>query len=202
MGVFGKLLGKSKKKSKATLEADGKYMPELKTPVDEKFTIHFKKNGGKFLYCNDFSEIIEALENIKDENNWQKHCFYALDPYLQKRFAAENVTFTENIQESAVFFTSCEHLVAHDGSILVCSHQIQEKKPNELPPNLIVFATTSQLVASLGKALETIKAKYTTDIPSNITTLKHFQSPTETNEDFLSYGSTSKNVYLLLLEDF
>ena len=202
MGVFGKLFGRDKKDSRATLEARSKHMPELESPIDEKFTICFKKNGGKFLYCDDFSEIAEAIKNIKDENNWQKHCFYALDAHLKKRFANENITFTDNIEESVVFFTSCEHLVAHNGSILVCSHQIHEKKLNELPPNLIVFATTSQLVSSLGEALETIKAKYTTYIPSNITTLKHFQSPAETKDDFLSYGSTLKNVYLLLLEDF
>ncbi len=202
MGIFGKLFGGGKKVSKETVETRGEHMPDLKIPVDEKFTIYFKKNGGKFIYCEDFSEVSDALKNIVSENDWQNHVYYSMDPRLESRFASENISFTNNRQDSDVFFTTCEHLVAHNGSILVCSNQIKEKKLNELPSNLIVFATTSQLVDSISEALKIIKEKYGKNIPNNITTLKHFQPSPENKNDFLSYGSASKNVYLLLLEDY
>ncbi|MCL6268021.1 LUD domain-containing protein [Flagellimonas myxillae] len=202
MGVFDKLFGGGKKVSKETLETRGEHMPDLKIPVDEKFTIYFKKNGGKFIYCEDELEVSEALRNIISENNWHQHFFYTLDPRLESRFASENIDFTQNRKESDIFFTTCEHLVAHNGSILVCSNQIKEKKLDELPSNLIVFATTSQLVDSISEALKIIKEKYKKNIPNNITTLKHFQPTPENKNDFLSYGSASKNVYLLLLEDY
>ena len=177
-------------------------MPDLKIPIDEKFTIYFKKNGGKFIYCEDFSEVQLALQNIVSENNWQNHFFYTLDKRINEKFAAEKISFTDKSKESDIFFTTCEHLIAHNGSILVCSNQIKEKKLNELPSNLIVFATTSQLVDSISEALKIIKKKYQKNIPDNITTLKHFLPTPENKNDFLSYGSTSKNVYLLLLEDY
>ena len=41
MGIFGKLFGGGKKVSKETLETRGEHMPDLKIPVDEKFTIYF-----------------------------------------------------------------------------------------------------------------------------------------------------------------
>ncbi|MHA7865595.1 LUD domain-containing protein [Flagellimonas marinaquae] len=202
MGVFKKLFGGGKKVSKETAETRGEHMPDLKIPVDEKFTIYFKKNGGKFIYCEDFAEVSEALKNIVSENDWQNHLFYSLDPRIETKFASEKLQFTDNRNESDIFFTTCEHLVAHNGSILVCSHQIKEKKLDELPSNLIVFATTSQLVDSISEALKIIKERYQKNIPNNITTLKHFQQTPENKDDFLSYGSASKNVYLLLLEDF
>lgn len=202
MGVFDKLFGGGKKVSKETLETRGDHMPDLKIPVDEKFTIYFKKNGGKFIYCEDELEISEALQNIISENNWQQHFFYTLDNRLESRFASEKIDFTSKRKESDIFFTTCEHLIAHNGSILVCSNQIKEKKLDELPSNLIVFATTSQLVDSISEALKVIKEKYQKNIPNNITTLKHFQPTPENKNDFLSYGSASKNVYLLLLEDY
>lgn len=177
-------------------------MPDLKIPIDEKFTIYFKKNGGKFIYCEDFTEVQTALANIVSENDWQSHLFYSLDKRINERFASEKLAFTTNSNESDIFFTTCENLIAHNGSILVCSHQIKEKKLNELPSNLIVFATTSQLVDSISEALKIIKHKYPKKIPDNITTLKHFLPTPENKNDFLSYGSTSKNVYLLLLEDY
>ncbi|RIV47152.1 LUD domain-containing protein [Flagellimonas pelagia] len=202
MGVFKKLFGGGKKVSKETAETRGEHMPDLKIPVDEKFTIYFKKNGGKFIYCEDFSEVSEALKNIISENDWQNHLLYSLDPRLEAKFSLENLKFTDSRQESDIFFTTCEHLVAHNGSILVCSNQIKEKKLDELPSNLIVFATTSQLVDSISEGLKIIKERYQKNIPNNITTLKHFQLTQENKDDFLSYGSASKNVYLLLLEDY
>jgi len=202
MGVFKNLFGGGKKVSRESLETRGDHMPDLKIPIDEKFTIQFKKNGGKFIYCEDIEEVTEALANIVSENDWQDHMFYCLDPRLAERFSRENLEFTEDRQQSSIFFTTCENLIAHNGSILVCSHQIREKKLNELPTNMIVFATTSQLVDSISGAMKVIKEKYRKDIPNNITTLKHFESSPESQDDFLSYGSASKNVYLLLLEDF
>jgi len=176
-------------------------MPDLNIPVDEKFTIHFKKNGGKFLYCDSFSEIAEALDNIIVENQWQDHAFFSIDDRLEDRFSKQGLLFTNSPAKSKVFFTTCEQLIAQNGSILVCSNQLKEYKLHDLPENLIVFATTSQLVESIGEGLKNIKKKYKNSIPANITTIKHFQSNMEDKDDFLSYGSSSKNLYLLLLED-
>lgn len=202
MGLFDKIFGGGKKKvSKETAETRGLHMPDLNIPIDEKFTIHFRKNGGKFLYCDSFSEITEALNNIIVENNWQDNPFFIMNPSLEEKFSKEGITFTNKEKNSDVFFTTCEHLIAQNGSILVCSNQLNEKKLNELPDNIIVFATTSQLVESIGEGLKIIKKKYGHSIPANITTLKHFQSNEGNEDDFLTYGSSSKNLYLLFLED-
>lgn len=203
MGIFDKLFGGGKKRvSKETAETRGVHMPDLNIPVDEKFTIYFKKNGGKFLYCESFSEVTTALKNIVNENNWSKQPFFVLDKRMEELFAKNDIIFTKQEKNSPVFFTTCEHLIAQNGSILISSNQLKDKKLPELPENFIVYATTSQLTGSIGDGLKNIKKKYKNSIPGNITTIKHFQSKSdEESEDFLSYGSSSKNLYLLLLED-
>lgn len=202
MGLFDILFGGGKKKvSRQSTETRGVHMPDLNLPADEKFTIHFKKNGGKFIYCDSGLEVSSALQSIVDENHWQEKPFYTLNYRLKEKFSKERISFTEKSKDSEVFFTTCEHLIAHDGSILVCSNQLKECKLNELPSNIIVFATTSQLVESIGEGLKKIKRKYKNQIPANITTLKHFEQTTDNKDNFLSYGSSSKNLYLLLLED-
>lgn len=198
MGLLDKIFGGGKKRiSKEIAETRGMHMPDLNIPVDEKFTIHFKKNGGKFLYCDSFREITEALRNIIEENGWQDQPFFIIDPRLEEKFSKHNLVFIRNSRNSEIFFTTCEHLIAQNGSILVSSNQMNEKKLNEVPENVIVFATTSQLVDTIGEGLKTIKKKYRDRIPANITTIKHFQA----NDDFLTYGSSFKHLYLLLLED-
>ena len=79
------------------------------------------------------------------------------------------------------------------------SSQIKQNKPNELPVNIIIYATTSQIVESTSDGLRMIKNKYLKDYPTNITTIKYFAKVKE--DDFLHYGSSAKNLYLLLLED-
>ena len=102
--------------------------------------------------------------------------------------------------ESFLFlFATCENLIAEEGSILFSSSQIKQNKPNELPTNIIIYATTSQIVESTSDGLRMIKNKYLKNYPTNITTIKYFEKVKE--DDFLHYGSSAKNLYLLLLED-
>ncbi len=201
MSLFKKLFGPKSKTPDSTQPAQerGKYMPEIKLPIDEKFTITFKQNGGKFLYCDSLDEVNQAFTNILDENDWHEKEVLCLDENLKEKFKSFDVMFQKKSHNAAFFFSTCEYLVADNGSILVSSNQIAEKKLNDLPDNFIIYSTTSQLVDTIGEGLRGIKNKHTKSIPSNITTIKHFQVAEE--KDFLSYGSSSKNLYLLLLED-
>lgn len=200
MSLFRKLFG-YKERSEETVknEERGKYMPEIKLPIDERFTINFKANGGKFLYCENMQEVSDNLEAIIQENDWNAKDALVIDDRLTDLFSKSRIKTTKNIAGSTYFFSTCEYLIADDGSLLISSNQIAEKKLKELPINFIIYATTSQFVENIGEGLKGIKAKNKSKIPTNITTIKHFKS--DDNKDFLTYGSSSKNLYLLLLED-
>ena len=187
-----------KSDEKAKQSDRSKYFPEEKLPIDEKFTYNFNKNGGKFLYCENLEEVLEAFDNILLENDWYERDAFCTNEQLISRFDGFNLNFTI-ASESTFFLSTCESLVATNGSILLCSHQIKEKKLNELPSNFIIFATTSQLVDTISEGLRIIKNQSKNYIPSNITTIQDFE--TDKEKDFMSYGSSTKNLYLLLLED-
>ena len=74
-------------------------------------------------------------------------------------------------------------------------------KLQEVPKNIVVLATTSQIINTIGEGLKLINDNNKGNIPSNITTIEHFQEAKEGDTDFLTYGSVAKNLYLLLLED-
>jgi len=161
--------------------------------------MNFNNNGGKFLYCETIDEVQSNLEKIVEENNWKDKTALILNKRFKEKFKAFNFNTTTKSEEADFLFTTCEYLIASDGSLLISSNQIAEKKLAELPKDFIVFATTSQFVETISTGLQGIKAQNKKNIPSNITTIKHFKVD-ETN-NFLSYGSSSKNLYLLLLED-
>ena len=200
MNLFRKLFGlKGNTEEHIKNEERGKYMPEIKLPIDERFTINFKANGGKFLYCENMKEISDSLNEILNENKWEDSYAYILDEQLKKLFKGFNFNCTKKVSEATYFFSTCEYLISDDGSLLISSNQIAEKKLKDLPANFIIYATTSQMVENIGEGLRGIKRKNREKIPTNITTIKHFKTLEE--KDFMTYGSSSKNLYLLLLED-
>jgi L-lactate utilization protein LutC len=201
MSLFRKIFGSKSNPSKenSSKEERGKHMPKIETPVDEKFMLEFKQNGGKFLYCVDLDEVQVNLNSILEETKWDKEEGFIYCKSTKKTFKNSKIKLTEDLENATYFVTTVEALVAEIGSLLISSNQIAEKKINEYPNNIIVFATTSQIVHNISEGLTGIKQKNAPKIPTNITTIKNFKEGEE--ETFLTYGSSAKNVYLLLLED-
>ncbi|TDE02157.1 lactate utilization protein B/C [Flavobacterium hiemivividum] len=200
MSLFRKIFGSSISASDEEKEKEkNSSTPDMTTmSIDEQFIYNFKKNGGKFLYCENFDEVKEQFENILQENDWYESNVLCYEPKLFNLLDENKLTYVKGA-EPKFLFSNCENLIAEEGSILFCSKQIKQHKPNELPINIVVIATTSQIVAIKSDGLTTIKKKYESDIPTNITAIKYFEKAKE--EDFTQYGSVAKNLYLLLLED-
>jgi len=192
---------KSEKENSEEKE-DGKYMPEIKAPIEERFTFNFTENGGKFLYCETKSECDGFFSQIIEENKWNDVEILCYDDTLLEFFSEKDkLNVSKTNLNSKFFLTRCEFLVAKDGSLLICAEQIKSHKVNDLPQNFIVFAKISQFTETLSGGLNGIKSKYPNNLPTNITTIKNFNSQEKENTNFLTYGSAAKNLYLLLLED-
>ncbi len=198
MSLFRKIFGSSNDASDEENQSEYNTPKPSNLPVDDLFTFNFKKNGGKFIYCENLNEVREQFENILEENDWFESEVLCFEPKLFNLLDENKLNYT-NPTEPRFFFASCENLIADEGSVLFSSNQIKHKKPDELPDNIVILATTSQILESKGDGLRTIKKKYDKDYPTNITTIKYFEKVQE--EDFLTYGSCAKNLYLLLLED-
>lgn len=199
MSLFKKIFSSYKPASDEDKDNEqSQFLPEVTMAVDEAFIYHFKKNGGKFIYCENRKEVSEQFENILEENDWFENEVLCFDPTLFDLLEENKLPF-EKPNNPAFLLASCENLIAEEGSILFSSKQIKQLKPHDLPLNIIVVANTSQILGAKSDGLSAIKKKYERDYPTNITTIKYFEKAKE--EDFTQYGSSAKNLYLLLLED-
>lgn len=199
MSLFRKFFGTNNPASEEEQESEfSNSHTENATSIDEKFIYNFKKNGGKFLYCENQDEVKEQFENILEENDWFESQVLCYEPNLFGMLDDNRLTYDKPVSPK-FFLASCENLIAEEGSILFSSKQIKQNKPNELPTNIIIIAKTSQILGAKSDGLSAIKKKYERDYPTNITTIKYFEKAKE--EDFTQYGSSAKNLYLLLLED-
>lgn len=201
MNFFKNIFKKNKptnKTSSSGKDEKSSFMPKIETPTDNRFVQNFIKNGGKFLYSENENEVNKNIALIIEENGWKESSLFSLDKEILKKFKLD-YSFSKNSKdETKSLITTCEYLIADDGSILISSNQVAEKKLNELPENIIILAKTDQLINNISEGLSGIKNSGAS-IPSNITNLKHFKDCND--KDFLSYGSSSKNLYLILLEN-
>ena len=196
MNFFSKFFKKSSSE-KEPKSPESKFLPKKKAVIEERFILKFIENGGKFLYCENLSEVQENFDLILAENEWINQDLLMIKSKLKKEFNLNN-NFSSSLEETKCFITDCENLIASDGSILISSNQINEKKLNEFPDNLIILSDTMKLKNTISEGLSEIKSK-SKNIPTNITTIKNF-NVIKGDKDFLSYGTSSKNLYLILLE--
>ena len=196
MNFFSKFFNKSSSKEESK-NPESKFLPKKKAVIEERFILKFIENGGKFLYCENLSEVQENFDLILAENEWINQDILMIKSELKKEFNLNN-NFSSSLEETKCFLTDCENLIASDGSILISSNQINEKKLNEFPDNLIILSDTMKLKNTISEGLSEIKSK-SKNIPTNITTIKNF-NVIKGDKDFLRYGTSSKNLYLILLE--
>ena len=200
MNILDRLLASLGFSSKdAQAESESKFKPVEKLPLDEEFASNFKENGGKFIYCENKSDLKETYVSILDENDWYNSKVSSRNKELLDQFNGYKKLSVSEFGNEDFLLTDCEYLISNTGAILISSQQIGEKKLEELPYDIIVFAKTSQLIETISIGLQKINIEHKTNIPTNIRSLKTFKE--KEDDDFMSYGSVSKNVYLLLLED-
>ena len=196
MNFFSNFFKKSSPK-KEIKKSEGKFLPKKKAVIEERFILKFIDNGGKFIYCETIEELQENFNLILDENEWTSEDVLIINSDLKKRYNLSNL-FSSSLEETKCFVTDCENLIASDGSVLISSNQIHEKKLSEFPESLIIISDTRKLKNNISEGLSEIKSN-SKRIPTNITTIKNFNK-TQEDKNFLSYGTSSKNLYLILLE--
>ena len=98
---------------------------------------------------------------ILKENEWVNDDILIINSDLKKTYNLNN-TFSSSLDETKCFVTDCENLIANDGSILISSNQIHEKKLNEFPQSLIILSDTRKLKIQSVKVFQKLNLKVKT----------------------------------------
>lgn len=196
MGLWNKLFGS--KKNSPDPEVNSPYLPEKKNDVEIIFAEKFTQKGGKFIYSEDVKSTDEFFKLIMEENDWNSQDILCFDPQLIQRFGLESFEDPVKPQNFKAFLIGCEYLIANKGTVLICHHQLKDHKLEALPDFFIVFSGLDNFVNDVSEGMSQLKNKYADQLPTNITTLNVKNSKEE--NDFLSYGNSAKNLYLVLQE--
>jgi len=169
--------------------------------LDVTFALEFTKVSGKFIYCENETELKDNLISLIGENKWE-HIF-CLDPEITSILNKAGIPFSSDDAEFnriQVGITQCEYLIARLGSIMISSKQTSGRKLNVFPEIHVVIAHPSQIVKDLKDALKNIKEKYSNDLPSLISVITGPSRTADIEKTLVMGAHGPKELYVFLAD--
>ena len=141
----------------------------LEQEPEVEFAEQFTKLQGRFIYCINRQEMAFQLNSLIQKQNWQK-VFCLEDPLCEMIGPQVSDRLIKNdLANCDVSITGCECLVARTGSIVMSAAQPGGRTTSVYAPIHICIAYTNQLVYDVKDALQGVKEKYGSNLPSLIT---------------------------------
>jgi L-lactate dehydrogenase complex protein LldG len=140
-----------------------------KQEAEIEFAEQFSKLQGRFVYCINQQELAFQLSSLVKKMDWQK--VYCLEDDLIKAAGPQlsDRIIKTGVEDCDVSITGCEYLVARTGSVVMSAAQESGRITSVYAPIHICIAYTSQLVYDIKDALQGVKDKYGSKLPSLIT---------------------------------
>jgi L-lactate dehydrogenase complex protein LldG len=161
--------------------------------LDVVFAQEFINMQGKFSFCIDEAEMQQQLTQLIAEKQWSK--IYCNTDQWNEKFSN-----TINLESCDASITGCEFLVARTGTIVMSAAQQSGRTVSVYAPIHICIAYTNQLVYDVKDALQSIKEKYTGNIPSLITFATGPSRTADIEKTLVTGVHGPKEVYCFLVE--
>jgi len=134
-----------------------------------EFAEQFSKLQGRFVYCINRQELAFQLGSLVKKMDWKK--VFCLEESLLQGAEGQigDRLVKTDIATCDVAITGCEYLVARTGSVVMSAAQPSGRVTSVYAPIHICIAYTNQLVYDVKDALQGVKDKYGSNLPSLIT---------------------------------
>ena len=161
--------------------------------LDVVFAQEFINMQGKFAFCINEADMLQQLEQLITDKQWAK--IYCNTDKWNDKFSN-----TINLESCDASITDCEFLVARTGTIVMSAAQQSGRTVSVYAPIHICIAYTNQLVYDVKDALQSLKEKYTGNIPSLITFATGPSRTADIEKTLVTGVHGPKEVYCFLVE--
>ncbi len=185
-----------------SLDIESPVHPKMEDSIDIVFAQEFTKIAGKFVYCENESELTKNLASLVSEKKWDR--VFCLEPEIAELLDKAKVLHTNDearFNELKAGITFCEFLIARLGSIMVSSKQISGRRLNVFPETHIVIARSNQIVAELKDALRAVREKYDHRLPSLVTVISGPSRTADIEKTLVMGAHGPKELYVFLLDE-
>ncbi len=176
--------------------------PEFEDPLEIVFAQQFTAVSGKFVYCEDDVDLIENLLALAERDSLRR--IYAWEPEVQKILSTYGFPFYStdtDFEQAEVGITTCEALIARNGSVLVSNANAAGRRLSIYPHIHLVIAYTSQLLPDIKDGLKLMKTKYSEDLPSMMSLITGPSRTADIEKTLVLGAHGPKEIYVFLLDD-
>lgn len=170
--------------------------------LDVVFAKQLTTASGHFIYCDGEISVIENLIALVEQLQVTK--VYAWEEQIQSllnHYGFPVLTNTVNYTDMEVSITSCEALIARNGSVLISSNSKSGRILSAYAPFHIVLAKASQLVMDIKHGLALIEKRYTQQLPAMIDFVTGPSRVYSIGDDPVIGARGPKELYVFLIED-
>ncbi|HEX2607169.1 MAG TPA: lactate utilization protein [Flavisolibacter sp.] len=174
---------------------DSVFQPQQQDLVVE-FAEQFTALQGKFLFCQEESELPEQFEKLCYQNQWTR--IYS-EEEKWTRIIQPNLLY-DDLSSCDVSVTGCEFLIARTGSMVLSSVH-QGRLPSVYAPIHVCIAYASQLVYDVKDGLQGLKVKYDRFLPSLISFATGPSRTADIEKTLVVGVHGPKEVYCFVIDD-
>lgn len=184
------------------VDFDSNIYNEFEDAPEIVFAQELIKVSGKFVYCSDDAEFVKMLGSLIQEQGWGSiHC---IDNMLVEMLSSRGINITsddKSFENMKAGLTRCEYLVARFGSVMVSSAQDSGRRMNVYPEIHLVYAKASQLVPELKDALNGMKERYGSKLPSMINLITGPSRTADIEKTLVMGAHGPKDLYVFMVDD-
>lgn len=170
--------------------------------ADFTFVERFKDNGGIFVYFESKEDFLEAMKQFIVENQWKPLC--STSKKMDNIFKDSGIELCHDYttkRKKTVSITDCECLIAQTGSVAVTDRCAGSRKAYSNADTLLVYASPSQIVASMKDAIHLLKKKYGSSKPTETVIISGPSKSTEIDHQLVIGAQGIKQIALFLVEE-
>lgn len=157
------------------------------------FAEEFTKLQGKFAFCINEADVRKQIADLIETKQWTK--VFCNEPQWNNDFSN-----TISLDTCDVSITGCEYLVARTGTIVLSAAQQSGRTVSVYAPIHICIAYRQQLVYDIKDALQLIREKYGSSIPSLITFATGPSRTADIEKTLVTGVHGPKEVYCFVVE--
>ena len=170
--------------------------------ADFTFVERFKENGGIFIYFESKESFLEAMKQYIVENQWEPLCSTSMK--MESVFKDSGIELSRDYitkRKNIVSITDCECLIAHTGSVVVTDACAGSRAAYSNADTLLIYASPSQIVASMKDAIKLLKEKYKNRKPTETVIISGPTRSTEIENQLVIGAQGIKQIALFLVEE-
>lgn len=169
---------------------------EVPKDLDINFAQNFNSKGGKFIYCQNSTDLIAKLERFLEINNQNKPFIWEdeLYPFLKQNLKS-SFQIERNLDEAKCAISCCESLISDEGSIIINPNQNRFRPLDGFPSLHIILASKSSMKMDIDHAVSDFLKIYSDFFPF-IIDLSKVEKPTRfaSNKPVLNSRGTKQIV--------